>query len=858
MIFNFIRKNSLEGNGTLEAPYKIRSSKDFIFFLKAAKKGAHYELDADVDLCGATVKCSRYTFSGSFDGNGHTVANLVLTKRGLFAAVDGASFRNVSLKNVVASCKDDNFGIISANAFGNKTVFENCNITANVIATSAKKNIGGYVGSANASVDFTNCVFNGCICAGEYTAVAGFIGCAEPNAKHSFKFEGCANLAYLTANDTVGGFIAHLGDSTVNFDNCYNTGVITAKSAKTYNVFVGHFLARATTNAFMQATFENCHVIYDVSINGGKAFSNTYPGDDAPIIPNENHTLTNYCIFGYGGCNAKFEFEADHMGMDNPKYDAITKSELFFKACNENTSFSFRGLGDVVTLGCEEISERQDDDTHYTARLVGAVNSANANVGFEIITNGDVQKHPVSEVSSTVLFNGKTVTAPEGYYFITLDIDGVDDGENAVDFTVYTVKDNGFTVKDEVYKLIGTRKLPKTFDVGDGYSMDIYAAASRQYFNTYCNRIPSNYSLLQENTAHGNVFKTYYDAASKSMIHAYWIPNAKEMRVISTSDLDPALLPVCDGDGARCDVILRQLRAYTDVDGGVGFVIRLSDGRYIVIDGGHPTQPEADEIYNFMFDNLVTDEITIAAWIFTHEHGDHVGGYKAFAESYADKVTLQHILVNSCKTEEQLKHAPLNKWIYEYIDKFPGAKIHKPLSGQKYRFATTTVEILYCMSDYLPKVIPNEADATNPGMRKGNGNIQTMIFMIDLNSKNDPENKFLVLGDAPSDGQNVVAMRYEDYVRCKYYQVGHHGHVIKFDDFTDPGKAKYCRRNNCIKELYDHADPQIAFWSAGEKFFYNNRTRHGINKAFFEHMEATGTNIRAFDEPEKRTFVIKD
>ena len=848
MIFRCMRGASLEGAGTSQNPYKISSSKDFIYFLKASKEKAHYELSANIDLGGATLKYRRKAFGGCLDGKGHTVRNFTLKKRGLFGCVNGATVKNISFKCIKADFKQDGFGIVAAKAAGEKTVFENCYIKANAFGTAAKQNIGGYVGTANTSVDFINCAFDGSINAKAATTVGGFIGAVEPSKKADLTFERCANLASLCAIDTLGGFVANLEDGTAVFENCYNAGTIKAVSTSTYNVYVGHFLACAATNAFTQASFENCHVIYDVELFGGKAYSNTYTENKVTTVYNENSVLSNFCIFGYGGKNAKFCFEADHMGMDNPKYDAITKSEFFLKACDPASSVAFHGLGDAVTIGYEEIAERGDNSAQYSARLIGAVKSLDFTVGFEIKTGDGSEMHNVTETVASVELGGKTVNAPAGYNFITYDVTGTEDGEQTIDFTVYMTKCCGATAKDNVYGLLGARKLPKTYDIGDGYSMDIYKGVSRQYFNIYCENITSNYSLLQENAANGNLFKTYYDAESKSLLHTYWTPLTNDMRVIRADNIDERLLPVCDGESeAKCDVILHQLKAYTDVDGGLGFIFRLSDGRYIIVDGGHPTKEEADDIYNFMADNLVTDNITIAAWIFTHEHSDHMGGFKAFAECYADKVTLQHVLVNSCKTAEQLKYAPMNKWLGENIDKFPDAVIHKPLSGQKYRFASTTVEILYTMSDYLPSVIHNESDAAKNGTRRGNGNIQTIIFMLDLNSQEGPEDNILILGDAPSDGLNIVASRYQSYIRCKYLQVGHHGHVIKFDDITDPGKAKYCRRNNCVKEIYDHTDPEIAFWSAGEKFFYNNRTVHGINKAFFEHMEATGKNIRAFD-----------
>ena len=61
---------------------------------------------------------------------------------------------------------------------------------------------------------------------------------------------------------------------------------------------------------------------------------------------------------------------------------------------------------------------------------------------------------------------------------------------------------------------------------------------------------------------------------------------------------------------------------YLGVDSGAGlmcFVIQLSDGRFIVIDGGVATDAFAQAIYASLLNNAPDkDKIIIAAWIMTH------------------------------------------------------------------------------------------------------------------------------------------------------------------------------------------------------------------------------------------------
>ena len=69
------------GNGSPENPYKIENADQ----LKAGEKnpGAYYELIADIDLEGSAENLwnpigndQNTTFTGTFDGNGHTISGL--------------------------------------------------------------------------------------------------------------------------------------------------------------------------------------------------------------------------------------------------------------------------------------------------------------------------------------------------------------------------------------------------------------------------------------------------------------------------------------------------------------------------------------------------------------------------------------------------------------------------------------------------------------------------------------------------------------------------------------------------------------------------------------------------------------
>ena len=85
---------------------------------------------------------------------------------------------------------------------------------------------------------------------------------------------------------------------------------------------------------------------------------------------------------------------------------------------------------------------------------------------------------------------------------------------------------------------------------------------------------------------------------------------------------------------------------------GMGYVITLEDGSYLIVDGGMNQAGGGgqDEVmlYNYLQShNQRTDgKIVIAAWVFTHEHDDHVSLFLDFSSLYAKTVVLETILWN--------------------------------------------------------------------------------------------------------------------------------------------------------------------------------------------------------------------
>lgn len=126
-------------------------------------------------------------FTGTFDGNGNTVSNLMFDQSmaadavyaGFFGVVDGATIKNVTVEgNITAHTNTEgasyNCGGICAIAYGT-SAFENCTSNVNIDGTKmgydsdgmlAAGIVGAVPGYVNAKATFTGCINNGNITIG--------------------------------------------------------------------------------------------------------------------------------------------------------------------------------------------------------------------------------------------------------------------------------------------------------------------------------------------------------------------------------------------------------------------------------------------------------------------------------------------------------------------------------------------------------------------------------------------------------------------------------------------------------------------------------------------------------------------
>ena len=244
-----------------------------------AQDNTDYVLDNDIDLEGNMPR--KWHYSGTFDGNGHTIYNVPNT--GLFSAPDGgAVFKNLTIDNTSTLAVDNGFASFAAFSRGSIT-FENCVNKVNM-SSDGRHMVGGFIGEAHgagSTVTFINCRNEGEI-TGSLWETGGFIGLDAEGV--NVTFTGCMNLGDVKSNSSygIGGFIGQAHSSgTYTFTNCGNMGTILCGSG--YDeacAFVGRSSGTiALTNCWnsgQTGKYENDWQNYPLTQNGLGTFTNCY------------------------------------------------------------------------------------------------------------------------------------------------------------------------------------------------------------------------------------------------------------------------------------------------------------------------------------------------------------------------------------------------------------------------------------------------------------------------------------------------------------------------------------------------------------------------------------------------------
>ena len=227
-------------------------------------------------------------------------------------------------------------------------------------------------------------------------------------------------------------------------------------------------------------------------------------------------------------------------------------------------------------------------------------------------------------------------------------------------------------------------------------------------------------------------------------------------------------------------------------DGGMSYVIRLSDGTFVIIDGGYETQNEAKNLYSILKANTVNGaKPVISAWFITHLHIDHWGCLRQFSKDYLDKVTVKGFYYNFPSESIGDVSSTLANNVEAVMKKWSGAKLYSKIhSGMVMGFAGATVEVLATHEDVKQSYYSGILKSLTANDFAAGNDTSTVIR---LNIKGQ---KIILLADAYDGIDNALQYTYtSSYLKSDIMQMAHHG-------FSD----------GVSSDVIDVIDPDVILW----------------------------------------------
>jgi hypothetical protein len=370
-------------------------------------------------------------------------------------------------------------------------------------------------------------------------------------------------------------------------------------------------------------------------------------------------------------------------------------------------------------------------------------------------------------------------------------------------------------------------KFSSVTDMGDGCYGVIIKNTTPDEYNTYLKKLADvGYQTHSTNEIVGSEFAVLY--TEKYTVNVGYYNGLKEARIIIEPYADHTL-PTKKSDAAP--VTTSQI-SMIGVEGiyngsyqqnGMCIIYRLSDGSFIIIDGGHSGNSGiyASNIIKALREQskeyAKTDkDITIAAWLITHPHTDH---FDTFIKEYKQftKFNFERIMVNFWPEEafETAKKADSSFATGQYknynktvsIAREIGVDYVVPHVGQVWWFGDTEFEILYTLDAYLPTV----ANAFNTC---------SIVFRSTTKDASGKETKVIITGDATGHALNICNTMYKNELKCDVVQVAHHG--------GGTGGA-----NSGTQTAYALMKPSVILWPVGANYFPNvekNTYNHALLK----------------------------
>ena len=310
-----------------------------------------------------------------------------------------------------------------------------------------------------------------------------------------------------------------------------------------------------------------------------------------------------------------------NLEIDSPR---LTAAKSFYQAL-------LTALGEQVESKSAPKLISDKDHTDDSGKPVVLFGMTVAKESVEVLENSTLDEYGYTVIGSKIVIYGRTLdeleTAGSAFLMKLSETATLDENKKTL-FRIETTAQKKYNNKDLIVLSLpelteGTDKL--LCDDGDDARMWVAEGCTPADFASYKEKLKNaSFTLYKENEINNNLYATF---SKGDIIVDVWYTIDGYLRVTASKGFD--LLPKTQlSYTKKTDSGLAMIGPTTVKDSGEMLMFfLLEDGRFVVIDGGVGSG-QAKTLFEAM-QEVAQDpnNITIACWIFTHSHGDHIGAF---------------------------------------------------------------------------------------------------------------------------------------------------------------------------------------------------------------------------------------
>lgn len=284
----------------------------------------------------------------------------------------------------------------------------------------------------------------------------------------------------------------------------------------------------------------------------------------------------------------------------------------------------------------------------------------------------------------------------------------------------------------------------------------------------------------------GDTEGTFYTHGGGNTMYVYTNARAGIGRAVLGAKLWDG--DTCIGDAIYNDTVFKQVYNDPKKGGGMTYLIRMKDGRFVIIDGGFNIDAkglicELTELHPHIGDGA---SFNIAAWIITHPHDDHIYLLKSLLrdDEVRSRLKIKRFYAN-CPSSGTLMGRDDdviadNDFTLEALSMFEkeGCEVVRPYAGMSFECGELYLRFFYSQAEWAAYGLKTVNDAS-------------LVFSV----KRHGGRTAMMLGDIMESGEKIVMKMYAPEVLCAdIAQVGHHA-------LYGPSIG-----------IYEAISPKICFW----------------------------------------------